>query len=497
MNADSLRVALPLLRKNYQAAKNLNARQKYAESNKLLDVIFKQPEAASDKKFWGEVISLAGDNNFHLGNYALTLQQFQEAEKIFKELKLIGELAEAEINLGAIYKRLGLYAHALFKTLESLTYSFQVNDEYAVTVSLMNAAMSLFETGHADKAFRALDMAMVLCDKNEGHEQYVRMRLVLMNNKATLYIGLKRFEETMELLEQARKIAKKYTQQDQLLYIESNIALCLLKLNRVDEAYKLLRTVIKRRKNVYDDHYVADLIKMGQICKMHFKDEGRFLDYTGRALKLAAGKNLIARQIFIYRVLRDYYSEKSDNAQAKLVEVKLKALEERDGLNKQTGGIERLFDTNMLAVENMLREKEEKPEFLNRYDYMIGTYSYSVHGLTRHIPLRDIGFCEVRGNYMFIHTFVKNAAGKLVLHEGHKLRKTMKDFILEIDTSAAFFARIHNSFLINLYRLPNEEPKAGNSVFIGGRELKISDTYRSGFKKKLNAFFEQELSLQQ
>ncbi len=480
----------------YKKAKALYDRKKFAESNKVLESIDEQVRLLGDKKLIGKFLALAGDNNFNLGNYQQCLQQFQEAEKVFKELKLMQELAEAENNLSAVYRRLGLVALSLFKNLEALTYSFQTNEEFVMNSSLMNAAVSLFDTGFTDKAFRALDTAMLVCDKHGGDEKYEEMRIVILNNKATFCIALRRFDETLPLLEQARALAAQYSVENRLMYIDSNMSMCLIKLNRVEEGFRLLESVIKRRGNVYDDHYVADIVKMGLIYKEHFRDEGRFLAYFDRGLKLAETKNLPARQIFINRILKDYYNSTGNHQQEQLFEKKLKALEEQDTINKQTGGIEKLFDTNVLAIENMLREKERKPEFLDQFDYLIGTYTYTHFGITRHVLLRDIAFCEIRGNYLYIHTLIKTPSGQMVLEESHKLRKTMKEFIDEIHTSMACFARIHNSFIVNLYWLDKDSVKGYDSLLIGGTELKISYTYRSTFKEKLNAFLEQPFGVE-
>ena len=162
----------------------------------------------------------------------------------------------------------------------------------------------------------------------------------------------------------------------------------------------MLEAVLKKRKNVHDDHYVADLIKIGLVYQLRFYDHPKFLKYMGRALKLAESKKLLSRQIFINQTLKDYYNSINDKDQAQRFEKCLKTLEDQYNINKQTGGIEKLFDTNVIAVENMLREKAKKPAFLYRYDYLIGSYAYSVHGVTRRVLLRDIAFCEVRGNYM-------------------------------------------------------------------------------------------------
>lgn len=484
------------LRETYKKAKAYYDRKKFAESNKIIEPVYAPVLLCGDKKLVGQFLALAGDNNFQLGNYKQSLQQFQEAEKIFKELKLMGELAEAANNVGAVYRRKGLFGHALLKHLEALTYSFKTNEEFVMNSSLMNAAASLFDTGYAEKAFQALDTAMLVCDKHTGDEKWEEMRVVILNNRATFCISLRRFDETLQLLERAKAVAAQYPFENRFIMIDSNLSMCLIKLGQVEEGFSLLQSVIKRRGKVYDDHYVADTVKMGLIYKEHFKDDRRFLEYFDRALKLAESKNLPARQIFIIRILKDYHTVKGNLQQAQVFEKKLNMLEEQDKLNKQTGGIEKLFDTNVLAIENKLLEEEKRPEFLDQYDYLIGTYTYTHFGITRHVLLRDIAFCEIRGNYLYIHTLIKSAKGQMVLEEGHKLRKTMKEFMAEIHTSMACFARIHNSFIVNLYWLTADSVKAYDSLIIGGKELKVSYTYRSNFKKKLNAFLERPFGVQ-
>ena len=205
---------------------------------------------------------------------------------------------------------------------------------------------------------------------------------------------------------------------------------------------------------------------------------------------------ILYRQIIILKELRDYYSRVNDHVRLEQIESKLRTLEEQDGMNKQTAGMEKFFDAILLSAEDKLREKEQTPEFLNRCDYLIGTYSYTYHGVTRHVPLRDIAFCEIKDNDLHIYTFAKSSSGQTLLTEGHRIRKTMKEFVSEINDSGAFFARIHNSFIVNLGWLSRDCMKTASSISIGGRELKITDTYRSQFKKKLNAFLESEYNLQ-
>ncbi len=195
----------------YKEAKNLYDHHKFDEASKILERLNKPVLQSGEKEFAGDFLALAGDNNFSLGNYQQSLQQYLEAEKIFKELKLMQKLAVAAYNLGAAYRRLGLHAHALLKNLESLTYSFQANEEYVMTSSLMNAALSLFDTGYTEKAFRALDTGLLVCDKNAGTRKYEEMRIAILNNKATFCLSLKRFDETLNILLHAREIATKYS----------------------------------------------------------------------------------------------------------------------------------------------------------------------------------------------------------------------------------------------------------------------------------------------
>ncbi len=488
MAANPTSPALPALQKKCKDAKALYERQKYTESNDLMEQAYVDACEINDKLLVGEILSQMGVNNLAIGNYDHCLHQFQEAEKIFKELKSMQHLPEATSNMAVIYRKLDLFGHALLKHLEALAFAFQTNDEYVITSCLLNCAAVLFEAGFPDKAFRALDAAVLFCDKNKGDLKYENVRMVALNNKATFCARLQKLEEMLDLLKQARAVARKHPVSEMTDTIDSNIVTCLTGLRRYKEAYPIAKSLLIKRKHLQDDQQVADLMKMGIIYRDYFDKTDLFLEYAAKALKLAEKRRLVSRQVLINTALRDFYKQAGNIEMVKRIETRLSALEEMQRQNKQTSGMEKLFDINVMAVENRLQQKKEQPEFFARYDYLIGSFPYTHRGVTRHIPLRDIAFCEVRGNYLHVHTFAKNTNGKLVLEQAHRLRKTMKDFETEISSSQMFFGRIHNSFIINLYWLPPNAAIGGNSLTIGGAELPISDTFRSSFKKKLNAF---------
>jgi DNA-binding LytR/AlgR family response regulator len=480
------------LEENFSKAKVLLEKHEYANANSILVELVKHAVGDNCEKLRGDILSLMGDCNFYLGNYQQSIEQFKEAESIFKKLKLMLELAGNAGNLGAVYKRLGLYSLSMLKYLESMTYLFETGDDLSIASSLMNAASALYDAGYPEKAYRALDSAFALCDKHAGSTNYEEIRLLILNNKATYYLRSSKYEDAFDLLKDAKSLAKKFSIDNQLMTIESNHILCLIRLNRLDEAYQLLSPVLSKRKKVYDDHYVADLVKMGILERDLKKNDEKFFEYLNKALKIADSKKLLSRIIFINQVLRDHFLKRNDKAGAEKFVSALKALEEQDKVNKQTGGLEKLFDAKLFSIEAKLHKKEQKPALFSRFNYLTGTYSYTQHGITKHIPLRDIAFCEVKGNYMSIYTYVSNPSGSEALHETCRLRKTMKEFISELEDSGTFFTRIHNSFIINLSYLSNDSLKSCEVLHIAGKELKISDTYRKTFKESANAFFRHE-----
>jgi DNA-binding LytR/AlgR family response regulator/predicted nucleic acid-binding protein len=485
---------LPAFRKEYNKAKSLHDRHKFTESLKVLGAVYEQILLCGDKKLTAETIALTGYNNFYLGSYELCLKQFAEAGVLFKELNMMEELATIETSHGATYRRFGLYSLSLFKNLEALTYAFQTPGEYVVASILLNVSCSLYDLGHTGKAFRALDTAILICEKHAGNEKYEMAKMLSLNNKANFMGMQKRFDEMLELLEGSRTIADRYAHISWRNLIESNIAQCLMKLDRHEEAYRILQDVIKKRKNLPDDHHMTNLMKMGVIHKEYLHDDAQFLEYFDKALKLAEKKKMIYRQILIYNNLKSHYLQAGDTGQVQRIGKRLEDLERQDAMNKQTGGIEKLFDASLLAVENKLNEEKQKPGLLHRYDYLTGVYSYTQRKITRHVPFRDIAFGEIRDNYLYLHTFTKDSSGRWVLDSGHRIRKTMKDFITEIGDAGVFFAKTHNSFLVNMAWLSGDSLK-GHVLYIGEKEIKVSDTYRSSFKSSLNNFLEREIGL--
>lgn len=478
----------------YKQARQLHQEQQFVRSNTLIDTILAEARPVIDK-LKGDVLMLRGENNFAIGNYKESLNDCIEAERIFKELKLIPELSEVANNTGAVYNRLGLLAHALFKQLEALTYCFQTGDDYSMARTLFNAAVSFFDSAHMDKAMQTMDTVLLICERYPGEVRYEQIRVMIYHNKTTYgYILMNKFEEGLALLLRARDIAVKYSFSDKIPYIESNIAQCLMKLDRYEEAYQLLGSMLQKSGEIHDDLYVVDLAKMALIYRDHFHDEAKFLETFDRCVKMAEEKGLIARQIRLNEILKDHYENKGNEKQAEKIAQKLKELNELNNPNKQITGLDQLFDTNLLAVENTLKQKREEPEFSRRYDYLIGTYSYTVFGITKHIFLRDIVYIEAKGNYLYI--YVRKPGARLVVdEEAHKVRKTMKEFMTEINDSEVFFAQTHKSFIVNLCCIPDAPLKGASSILLEPVEVKISNSFRKEFIEKLNAFYKLEMTL--
>ena len=70
----------------------------------------------------------------------------------------------------------------------------------------------------------------------------------------------------------------------------------------------------------------------------------------------------------------------------------------------------------------------------------------------------------------------------------YTVRKTLKEFISEINTAASYFVRVHGSFIVNLYWISKFPQKNISRLAIGDKELPVSETYRSAFRDGLNAF---------
>ena len=485
----------PPLEKSLAEARKLQKQCEFEASNNILKDICRHQGSNKNEKFWGDVAAAFGENYFAIGNYTLALPQFLEAERIFKQLQLAEELAQAAGNVGVAYRKLGLLGHSLLKYLESLTYALELPDTLTLASSLMHAAAVLFDIGKTDKAFKALDTTLLCCDKKPDDLHFDELRVVALNNKATFYIHLQQFEKAVQLLEEAKTVVReKCPRSRHSSMVYSNITLCLMRLKRFDEAYELLKKQIQKRKNLHDDQQIADMVKLALIYREHFKNNAEFLKLTKVALKAAVDRKLLARQLYIYRLLKDYYTKENKPAELRPVETSLQKLEEQDQLNRQTAGMENLLDAKLFAIEKKLLAAEGMPSYLNRFDYLTGSFSYNIKGVTAYVPLRDIGFCEVKGNYMFVQTFARNKEGLVVRGECYKVRKTMKEFVDDIETSKQYFSRVHNSFIVNLFYAGPDSMKA-NLLNIGDNQIKVSDTYRKPFKQDLNSFLRQKATL--
>ena len=143
---------------------------------------------------------------------------------------------------------------------------------------------------------------------------------------------------------------------------------------------------------------------------------------------------------------------------------------------------------NIDAVEDKSRVKDKIGDLLSEHDFLINLYSYQYQRSNHQVPLRDIVYVEVQKNYLLIYTVANPDINKFEMVQVHTVRKTLKEFINEINTAASYFMRVHGSFIVNLYWISKFPQKNLSRLGIGDKELPVSETYRSAFREGLNTF---------
>ena len=106
-----------------------------------------------------------------------------------------------------------------------------------------------------------------------------------------------------------------------------------------------------------------------------------------------------------------------------------------------------------------------------------GVLEVEYRGLSRPLPLADIGFVKAAGNYVEIH-----AGGKCFIK-----RSTIKQLAESLPERR--FMRVHRSFIVNLDRVEQLSPSDNGAAYLrlaGGGKVSVSKAYREAVKSRLS-----------
>lgn len=167
----------------------------------------------------------------------------------------------------------------------SLMKEMKLEETEAYATTFLNVATAYREAGRIDESLKYYNDVLKIY-KNTVSEYDMRLAS-LYNNMSLAYYDKKDYEKACNLLEKALLIVDQNIGTEIMEAISrSNLALSLLKMNKVTDAIKYIEkslSIFEKAEEPRDFHYPATLSAMGEAQFM-LKNYEKALDYFTRAL---------------------------------------------------------------------------------------------------------------------------------------------------------------------------------------------------------------------
>ena len=472
----------------YAAGTALLAEGKFAECLALLAPYV--DDTMADKEMVANIRYSMGMCHWRMGQFDEAVHHFLIAQRWLKELRSYKKLPSVKNSLGLIFRKSGHFRDGLVQFIEGLFYAFQLEDKNSMIALTCNIALAMQEMGDWERAMRGYDAALQLCmglpDSIATNDFKCK---ILLNKCLILYsFGQVRREEVLDYLAQVQYIIDHHDVGFNLAEIEILMAHSYIQIEEYAKAYNILKDKdISDAKAITSVHAI-NMLSQAIIHKHLHHDEAAFLQMLDKVSDIATEYKMLHVLLSIHQVLQKHYESVGDKKLTAFHSQTLKKIQEDSVKDQEIGYLNSILEANLDAVENKSRSTDQIEDLLSEHDFLINNYSYQHRKIVYHVPLRDIVYVEVKGDYLSLYTISDSAMHQFTVVQAHKMRKPLKDFVSEINKAEAYFVRIHGSFIVNLYWVSKFPQKNISKVVIADTELTVSDTYRPAFKEKLNGF---------
>ena len=200
-------------------------------------------------------------------------------------------MSGARLDLLTLYSELeGLYrvTNRVGQAVDLAERALALIDELGLThtrhhvTALINCATSLVVQGNTDKALEMFRLALVLIKELGQQETY--QAAALYNNISHCFLQKGDHVQALRYLEQALELVMSFQDSEQeIATTKASIALCLMALNRLDQAKQYILHYYEKNMAEQDGHYSAALCAAGEYC-WRKGDHKKAISYFERAL---------------------------------------------------------------------------------------------------------------------------------------------------------------------------------------------------------------------
>lgn len=245
---------------NAQAEKLINTSPDKAML--ILKEILKEIDASGDRQLKAKVLKNLGTTHYHLANYMQSMEYYEQALKIYRELDDQEGIGAVLNNTGLLFEKRGDYSLALQRYNEASTLFAKAGNEQKLSISLSNKGNIYYTLGRFDRALDFMGQALKISEKLGDTAEIAAS----YNNIGNVYSSLKDENTAINFYKKAEKIHKKTNDQVNLSMVYSNISDSYLILNKIDEALKYNQLSLEIASKTHDKSgIITSLINISNI----------------------------------------------------------------------------------------------------------------------------------------------------------------------------------------------------------------------------------------
>jgi len=228
----------------------------------ILKEVLKEMDASGDRPLKAKVLKNLGNAQYHLSNYRQSLEYYEQALKIYRELEDQEGIASMLNNSGLLFELRGDYSLALQRYNEASAIFAKTGNDKKLSGSLSNTGNIYYSLGRFDRALDFLSQSLKISEKSGDTTSMA----AAYNNIGNLYSSLKDEKMALIFYKKAEKIHAKTNDQEKLSLVYSNLSESYLILNKIDKALKYNQLSLEiASKNHDKPGVITSLINISNI----------------------------------------------------------------------------------------------------------------------------------------------------------------------------------------------------------------------------------------
>ncbi|KAF0199041.1 MAG: Two-component system-sensor histidine kinase [Bacteroidetes bacterium] len=229
--------------------------------------VLKLADEAGNKAEKAYALKNLGNIHYYMTNYRQSLEYFEQALFIYKQIEDKDGIASTLNNSGLILEIQGDYSGALKRYIEASTIFSKIENEKKLALSYTNIGNVYYSLGRFDKSLNYLSQALRIHEKTNDSTGLSKS----FNNIGNVYLSLKDYKIALDYYHKAEFINKRQNNLLSLSTSYTNLGSALQGLGNIDEALEYNRLSIEISRRINDNAgIISSLLNIGNI----YQDEG-------------------------------------------------------------------------------------------------------------------------------------------------------------------------------------------------------------------------------